>query len=171
MSFQGFVTLEDSANLVVLVKNSSGVPINADATPTFRVYASSGLLTGQTGSASFKDTGSITGATNASPIVVTSASHGLSVGTRVTITGVGGNTAANGTFTISAADTNTFTLSGSTGNSAYTSGGAWNVTGLYKVSLTCSAANGYEAGETYSVLVSGLISSAGWGDILSLGVV
>lgn len=75
--------------------------------------------------------GTITGATNASPIVVTSANHGLAVGDSVVISGVLGNTAANGTWIVSAVTTNTFTLTAvagggaSTGNGAYTSGGTW----------------------------------------------
>ena len=70
-------------------------------------------------------TGSITNATNASPIVVTSAAHGLTSGAIVVITGVGGNTNANATWTVNVVDANTFNLIGSSGNSAYTSGGAW----------------------------------------------
>ena len=66
----------------------------------------------------------ISGATNASPIVVTYNSHNLQNGDLVEITGVGGNTATNGVFTISGVTTNTFILNGSTGNGAYTSGGA-----------------------------------------------
>jgi hypothetical protein len=66
----------------------------------------------------------ISGATNASPIVVTYNSHNHQNGDSVEITGVGGNTAANGVFTISGVTTNTFILDGSTGNGAYTSGGA-----------------------------------------------
>jgi hypothetical protein len=65
----------------------------------------------------------ITGATNASPIVITSNSHGFAVGDTVVIDGVGGNTAANNVWVISAQDTNTFTLTSSTGNGSYTSGG------------------------------------------------
>ena len=65
----------------------------------------------------------ITGATNASPIVVTVANHGLTNGDQVTITEVLGNTAANGTWTIAASTADTFQLVGSTGNAAYTSGG------------------------------------------------
>lgn len=65
----------------------------------------------------------VTGATNASPIVITSTAHGLVTGDRVTIASVGGNTAANGNWTITKNDANTFSLDGSTGNGAYTSGG------------------------------------------------
>ena len=67
----------------------------------------------------------VTGATNASPIVVTSTGHALNTGDAVAISGVAGNTAANGTFTVTKIDANTFSLNGSTGNGAYTSGGTW----------------------------------------------
>jgi hypothetical protein len=67
----------------------------------------------------------ITGASNAAPIVITSAGHGLSTGDAISVTGVAGNTAANGVFTITKVDDNSFSLNGSTGNAAYTSGGTW----------------------------------------------
>lgn len=65
----------------------------------------------------------ITDATNASPIVVTATSHGLTTGDLVTISGVVGNTAANSLFRVTVTDANTFSLDGSTGSGAYTSGG------------------------------------------------
>lgn len=71
----------------------------------------------------------ITGATNASPIVITATSHGFANGDIVVIYNVGGNTAANGTWKVAGQTTNTFQLTtvkdslNSTGNSAYTSGG------------------------------------------------
>ncbi len=72
----------------------------------------------------------ITDASNASPIAITSAGHGLSTAHFVVIDGVVGNTAANGFFRITVTGTDTFTLDGSTGNGAYTSGGTWTrVTG------------------------------------------
>ena len=84
-------------------------------------------------------TGTITGATNATPIVVTSTAHGRSVGDSVVVSGVLGNTGANGTWTISAVTANTFTLSGSAGSGAYTSGGtwAWCVNGIVNPSVSC----------------------------------
>lgn len=69
------------------------------------------------------DDGVITGATNASPIVITITAHGYETGDQVTITGVLGNTAANGNWTITVLTANTFSLDGSTGNGSYTSGG------------------------------------------------
>ena len=68
---------------------------------------------------------SLTGATNASPIVITSTAHLLNTGDTISISGVVGNTAANGIFTITKVDANSFSLNGSTGNGAYSSGGTW----------------------------------------------
>lgn len=75
----------------------------------------------------------ITNATNASPIVITVAGvHGLHNGqTGVVIAGVGGNTAANGTWTITRLTDATFSLNSSTGNGAYTGGGT--ITGALSV--------------------------------------
>lgn len=69
------------------------------------------------------ETKTITGATNASPIVITIASHGYSNGDQVQIQNVLGNTAANGGWLITVLTADTFSLTGSTGNGAYTSGG------------------------------------------------
>lgn len=66
----------------------------------------------------------ITGASNASPIAITTAGpHGYQTGMQVTIAGALGNTAANGTFTITVTSPTSFTLNGSNGNGAWTSGG------------------------------------------------
>lgn len=71
-------------------------------------------------------TGSITNASNASPIVITSNGHGLANSDRVGITGLAGNTSANSTvWQVSSVTTNTFVLVGSAGNGAYTSGGTF----------------------------------------------
>lgn len=65
----------------------------------------------------------ITGATNATPIVLTVTAHGLSSGDFVSVSAVGGNTNANAAWPIVKVDANSFSLTGSVGNSAYTSGG------------------------------------------------
>ena len=88
------------------------------------VAVSRGALAGLADGASFVSQ-TISNATNASPIVITANSHGFTNGEQVVVTGVGGNTAANGTFTIGSVTANTFALVGSTGNGAYTSGGAF----------------------------------------------
>lgn len=81
-------------------------------------------LTGDATAADLYLSRTVTGATNASPIVITtSASHLFATGDRVVVASVGGNTAANGEFTITKLSATTFSLDGSTGNGAYTSGG------------------------------------------------
>lgn len=67
--------------------------------------------------------GTITDATNATPIVVTEADHGRATNDIDTIHDVGGNTAANDTWKITKVDANSYSLNGSVGNAAYTSGG------------------------------------------------
>ena len=67
----------------------------------------------------------ITAVTNAAPIVITSTDHGLTNGQEVIVSEVGGNTNANGTHTVANVTVDTFELSGSTGNGAWTSGGIW----------------------------------------------
>lgn len=70
-------------------------------------------------------TGTITAATNRSPIKITSTSHGLSTNGKITISGVLGNTGANGTYVITKVDNNTFTLNDSVGTGDYLAGGVW----------------------------------------------
>ena len=64
----------------------------------------------------------VSNATNASPIAITVIAHGYSTGNRVSLSGVQGNTAANGEWTITVTDANTFTLNGSTGNNNFIAG-------------------------------------------------
>lgn len=166
-AFLGFVQAEASISLPVLVKSSAGVPVNADAAPAYRIYGPAGVLL--TGGMVFKDSGTITGATNANPIVITCADHGLSTGTVVTITGVAGNTNANGTFVVTRINANTFSIPVA-GNGAYTSGGTWNVAGLYHVNLAATGANGFVAGATYTLLATALVSAANWADLSTFTV-
>lgn len=124
----------------------------AEAFGTALVNASTGtfkamLLTLSTTSNAVK---AISAATNASPINVTATAHGFTTGDIVVIRGVGGNTAANGTWKIANVTTNAFDLTtvapqggtslNSTGNAAYTSGGtAINLTSLAIASTDISA--------------------------------
>ena len=78
----------------------------------------------------------ITGATNATPIAITCTAHGYSTGDTLVINGVGGNTNANGTWEITSTGANTFTLDGSAGNAAYTSGGSARLRNNSRVKLT-----------------------------------
>lgn len=71
----------------------------------------------------------VNGATNATPIEITTVEdHGLLTGNTVFLAGVGGNTAANGSWVITSTGTKTFTLDSSVGNGAYTSGGVVGTT-------------------------------------------
>lgn len=65
----------------------------------------------------------VSGATNATPIVITTGTHGLATGNYATLSGVLGNTNANGTHTITVINSTSFSLDGTSGNAAYTGGG------------------------------------------------
>ncbi len=77
---------------------------------------------------------SVTGATNATPIVLTVVAHGLSTGNDVGVSGVGGNTAANGEWIITVLTADTYSLTGSVGNGNYTTGGLAGLAGSPKIS-------------------------------------
>ena len=74
--------------------------------------------------------GTISAATNATPIVCTLNGHGLVANDYVFISGGTGNTAVNGVWKISSATTNTFTLQDSSGNGTY---GANSASTCYKM--------------------------------------
>lgn len=113
-----------------------------DTAPLF-ADVSGNVIIGKNGSLSLQDGGgnsvgwlgvqadspkTITGATNATPIVITSNAHGYENGDTVYIANVGGNTAANGYRIVKNKAANTFEitdLSGTNvaGNGAYTTGG------------------------------------------------
>jgi hypothetical protein len=76
----------------------------------------------------------ITAATNATPIVVTtSVAHGITDVSYATVTGVLGNTAANGTWVVERVTNTTLKLRNSVGNGAYTSGGSLTPTDTFTV--------------------------------------
>lgn len=168
--FSGFVTLEETFTDHLQVRDADKQPVEPDAAPTFRVYGASGLLSSAGGTASLAHTGTITGATNATPVVVTSVAHGLRTGQRVKVSGVVGNTGANGTFVVTRVDDDHYSLNSSVGNGAYTSGGTSSVLGFYKASIAATGANGFEAGEQFFVHYSWAVSSASRAEVHGLGV-
>lgn len=105
---------------------------------------------------------SVTGATNATPIVITTASpHGLYDGAIGTVSGVGGNTAANGVFSFTYVSDTELELDNSAGNGAYTSGGTL-ISGTATVTAfgTDNLTIGYGAGEdltTWALLGSQIL--------------
>lgn len=91
----------------------------------------------------------ITNATNASPIVITtSANHNFKTNQRITISGVNGNTAANNTWYITELTGTTFSLNSSIGNGTYTSGGTASAGILYEEGLV---SDGYGAGINFGM--------------------
>jgi hypothetical protein len=125
-------------------------------------------------------TGNVTGASGAgaSPIVIASPGHGLVTGQQVTITGVNGETAANGAFTITVVDADHFSLNGTTGNGTYLNGGTWvrpvagagtltlrtegsNIKLFYGPSTSSESLIAYAYDTTYTSGTTGVRSSTG----------
>lgn len=110
--------------LLDVMRGTITQPLNAASCQVGVGSASTAFALGQTDLQATLAAGPTgTAYTNATPIVVTTGVHGLVTGASVTITGVGGNTAANGSWPITVLSTTTFSLDGSVGNGAYTSGG------------------------------------------------
>src|SRR5574344_1810383 len=114
----GKVTLADFSGAVNLVMPSD-LPVGIEHTGVvnFTTTSTSSPTILQT-----TTTKAIPGATNASPIVITATEHGYVTGDKVIISGVLGNTNANGTWVIVKLTDNTFSLNNSSGNATYTSG-------------------------------------------------
>ncbi len=159
----GTVELGATLNACVPIVDGSNAPTDPTVPPSFRVYGSGmGPMPNGQGSLQTLDTGNLTNATNAAPIVVTSAAHNLQTGVKVKVSGVQGNTAANAQTTITKIDANTFSLDGTVGNGAYTAGGSWHVAGLYRISLSINGGDGYAPGSTYFVLVSWTVAGTSY---------
>ncbi|WP_146408387.1 dockerin type I domain-containing protein [Allorhodopirellula heiligendammensis] len=94
----------------------------------------------------------IDNATNASPIVVTTATgNAFRTGDLVRITGVQGNTAANGEFTVTQINSTTFSLNGSVGNGAYSASAGDTARELSR--LNPSEKAGTQGGTHFSIMV------------------
>ncbi|MBV9242369.1 MAG: carboxypeptidase regulatory-like domain-containing protein [Acidobacteria bacterium] len=77
------------------------------------------------GFSSFLSGLTVAGATNTTPITITTATpHGLAAGDQIKVEGAVGNTAAKGIFTVTNVGTTTFDLVGSAGNGTYTANSA-----------------------------------------------
>lgn len=118
----------------------------------------------------------ITGATNATPIVITTGTnHNLRTGRRVRVFGVLGNTAADGTWSITRLSDTTFELDGSAGNGAYTSGGTavsgiWGRVGAMKtgyVKQVLEPIRGGTGADLSALADDRLIKTSGGGGILT----
>ena len=67
----------------------------------------------------------VTGAVNRTFIDITANKHGLVTGSKVRVSGVLGNTGANGDFTVTVISENVFRLNNAVSSGTYTSGGDW----------------------------------------------
>ncbi len=96
----------------------------------------------------------VTGATSATPIVITSPNHNLPNAAAVAIADVQGNTAANGTWTITVIDQNRFSLDTSSG-----SGSPPYVEGTGTVTIAMSGLNDYSLSTAKVPLVNGTMNA------------
>jgi hypothetical protein len=110
-------------DLPLLTGTNSDLPLDGkvvyDLVPSAGGSTLDGLLPSAFGAP--LNTGPVTAATNAGPIVLTVPGWTTTpaVGSVVVVSGILGNTAANGTFTVQASTATTLTLDGSLGNAAF----------------------------------------------------
>lgn len=88
----------------------------------------------------------ITAATNATPIVITATSHGLSTGQLVSISGVTGNTNANGIRRVTVTDANTYSLQDPLTGANIAGNGTFGGTTPRSVALGTAAREFYSSG-------------------------
>lgn len=127
-SFQATIATSDSA--IRLQPTATGITskyVIVQALPTNTGYIAVGVTKGR-----------ITAASLDTPIVIVSASHGLATGQRISIVGVQGNTAANGSWPVTVISADTLTIDSAAANAAYYRNGIWT-----DVSTTA----GYERGD------------------------
>ncbi len=155
----GFIVLQTDASSInagqgnsqIQMGNSSSVGNSSSNNINFHV--------GISGPGSWNGgTLAITNATNATPIIVTTATaHGLTTGQTVSISGVTGNTNANGFWVITSTGNNTFSLVGSSGNGTGSSGTVTNsfandgYSGI--TSYTTEAGGSYTAGQSAITMI------------------
>ncbi len=115
----------DSADYIVdIVSDPGWVRLAYGASwPTESLYPSNPIRIEFTCGYGVHTATAVTGASSASPIVMTQVGHSFLTGSKVRISDVGGNTNANGTWRITKLTDDTYSLDGSEYNAAYTSGG------------------------------------------------
>lgn len=154
-TIQGGLTRRPGSKFVARTKDNGVATLQEFEFSTTQAYI---LEFGNTYIRFYKDHGlitetdkTITAATAANPVVITSASHGFSNGDRVYITGVSGMVELNNReFTVANVTANTFELSGinGTGFTAYTSGGT--VAKIHEISSPYATAHLFELKFTQS---------------------
>lgn len=138
-TFSNIINEGSTASFNAFVHDASGVAIPVASITTLTLTLKNEITNATINSRSTQNvlnannctyvssSGEVTSATNASPIVITSAGHGLATGDYVHVTGCEGLTAANNTlpsgnrllWQITKIDDNSFSLDGSQGNGTY----------------------------------------------------
>lgn len=136
---------------------ATGEADDADALPTFRVFGQNGPV--GNGAMSLFEDGNISAITTGATTIVTSAGHGLSVGSVVTIASAGGTTGVNGTHVVTAVTGDTFSFNDTVTSGTYTSGGVWHSTGMYGATLDSAIRSALAIGSSYVVLGYGTFSN------------
>lgn len=114
----------------------------------------------------------VAAASNTAPIVITTAApHGLSTGMQVVVSSVTGNTAANGTFSITVTGPAVFSLDGSAGNGAWLAGGTISVPSLsLAVSLNASVSDATAIATTLGATAPSLVAAAQAGTLADVSM-
>jgi len=119
-------------------RSTENPPSETNNSINWWVYEIENVADDQIPQTSFNSGFTVSTASNTTPITITAAQlHGYNTGQKITVSGVLGNTAANGTWIITVTGSQTFQLNGSSGNGAYTSGGVHYIDGNVS-SLTAS---------------------------------
>lgn len=128
-TFNGATTGTAPANGVDLVSDEMAIDIPAGGTAWFNFCGGGTNIPGcivceSSANATDGLGASINGATNATPIVISTAQpHGFTTGDAAKVLNVTGNTAANGDWTVTVVDATHFSLNTSVGNGAYVNNG------------------------------------------------
>lgn len=144
----------------ITYNNNGGTDVRV--TPGF-VLESADLVAAASGFTNLdqQDVLAITAASNATPIVITTAAHNIRVDTWVRVSGVTGNTAANGPWRVQAVTGTTITLMGSIGNGAYVSGGTVRAMDQRDISLLAQARGAQTTGQNYDAVAYRVQDTAG----------
>jgi hypothetical protein len=105
----------------------------------------------------------ISAASNSTPITLLTTAHGIPVGglTWVDVTGVGGNTAANGTWVAEATTTTGIKLRGTAGNGVYTGGGIMTIRDTF--TRVAELVNITPIGISFNMVDASAHDGSGWG--------
>ena len=133
------LSVADNTGTLVLTFNNQSTPTLPAITLTGNPFTDAAAIQSALNSLpTIATTGTISNATS-DPItgnidITTTSTLDLLTGEQVTIAGVQGNTAANGTWTITVLNSTTFELNGSTSNGVYVPSGTWTLAGSVIVS-------------------------------------